>query len=137
MTRLRTHCAARPARISGRSNARHAAPRANISTNTSPPIAAARSSPGSTGAPPITAGTASSGSAHSVPNTISDDAVMPEAAAAAGTPARTSIAYCMAPEAATPPGTTRPKAFEASWDVITGPHGRVRSATRWTHHMQP
>ena len=38
---------------------------------------------------------------------------MPDAAAAAGTPPRTSIAYCMAPVAATPPGTTRPNEFAA------------------------
>ena len=51
-------------------------------TNTTAPIAAAGSSPGSTGAPPSTAGTASTGSAQSVPNTSSDEAVMPDAARA-------------------------------------------------------
>ncbi len=99
-------------------------------------MAAAVSSPGSTGAPPRMAGTASTGSAHSVPNTSTDEAVIPEAARAASTPARTSIAYCIAPEAATPPGTTRPKALEASCEVITDPHRLVRSAIRWIAHMQ-
>src|SRR3954467_1817064 len=110
---------------SGRSKRTHAAPRANISTNTPAPITAARARPGSTGAPPSTAGTARTGSAQSVANTSTDEAVMPEAAAAVGTPARVSIAYWSAPDAATPPGTTRPNAFEASCDVITGPHARV------------
>ena len=49
-----------------------------------------------------------------MPNTSTDEAVIPEAAVPAGTPPRTSIAYCIAPAAATPPGTIRPKAFEAS-----------------------
>ena len=74
------------------------------------------------------AGTASSGSASSVPNTSSDEAVMPEAAAAGGTPARASIAYCIAPAAATPPGTTRPNELEASCEVITGPQWSARTA---------
>ena len=52
-------------------------------------------------------------------------------------PRAVSIAYCSAPAAATPPGTTRPNAFEASCEVITGPHARVRSASRWTAHMHP
>ena len=42
----------------------------------------------------------------------------------------------MAPAAATPPGTTRPKAFEASCEVITGPMWSARSAIFWTIHMQ-
>ena len=70
-----------------------------------------------------------------MPNTSSEEAVIPDAARAASTPARTSIAYCIAPDAATPPGTMRPKAFEASWDVITGPHFRVRRAILWIAHM--
>ena len=105
-------------------------------TNTAAPAPTARSRPGSTGAPPTTAGIVSTGSAHSVPNTNRDDAVMPDAARAAGIPARASMAYCIAPEAATPPGTIRPNAFEASCEVITGPHRFVRSASRCTAHMQ-
>ena len=107
-----------------------------MKTKATAPASTARSSPGSTGAPPITAGTVSTGSAQSVPNTTSDDAVMPDAARAAGIPACVSIAYCIAPEAATPPGTTRPNAFEASCEVITGPQRLVRSASRCTAHMQ-
>ena len=60
---------------------------------------------------------------------------MPEAAAAAGTPPRASIAYCIAPAAATPPGTTRPNEFEASWDVITGPQCFERTEIFWIAHM--
>ena len=67
------------------------------------------------------AGSASTGSASRMPNTSTDDAVMPGRGTPAGTPPRTSIAYCSAPAAATPPGTTRPKAFEASCEVTTGP----------------
>jgi hypothetical protein len=83
------------------------------------------------------AGTASTGSAQSVANTSTDDAVMPDAAAAAGIPARVSIEYCIAPDAATPPGTIRPNAFDVSCEVITGPHSCVRSDSRCTPHMQP
>ena len=61
---------------------------------------------------------------------------MPEAAAAAGTPARVSIAYCIAPAAATPPGTTRPKAVEASCEVTTGPMCSARTESFCTAHMQ-
>ncbi len=70
-----------------------------------------------------------------MPNTSTEEAVIPDAARAASTPARTSIAYCIAPEAATPPGTTRPKALEASCEVITAPQRVVRSAMRWIAHM--
>jgi hypothetical protein len=72
-----------------------------------------------------------------MPKTSSDEAVIPEAAAAGATPARVSIAYCIAPAAATPPGTTRPNAFEASCDVITGPKCSARTASLWTTHMHP
>jgi hypothetical protein len=60
---------------------------------------------------------------------------MPDAAWAAGTPARASIAYCMAPAAATPPGTTRPNEFDASCEVTTGPQRSARMASRCTAHM--
>ena len=70
-----------------------------------------------------------------MPKTRSEEAVIPEAAAAVGTPARTSIAYCIAPAAATPPGTTRPKAFDASCEVTTGPMCLARTAIFCTHHM--
>src|SRR3712207_6864769 len=46
---------------------------------------------GSTATPVRIAGRASTGSASKVANTTSADAVMPDAAAATGTPARTSI----------------------------------------------
>ena len=72
-----------------------------------------------------------------MPNRSSEEAVIPEAAAAAGTPPRTSIEYCSAPEAATPPGTMRPNAFDASCDVITGPQRWARTARCWTPHMHP
>ncbi len=114
MILLRTAWAARPITSSGRSQTTHAAPSANNATKITAPASAARASLGSTATPVAIAGTARRGSASSVPNTSSEEAVMPEAAAADGTPARTSIAYCIAPAAATPPGTTRPKAFDAS-----------------------
>ena len=38
-----------------------------------------------------------------MPKTSTDDAVIPDAARPAGTPPRASIAYCIAPAAATPP----------------------------------
>ena len=121
MIRLRTACTARPITSSGRSQTTQAAPSANIATKSTAPASAARASRGSTATPVAIAGTARSGRASSVPNTSSDEAVIPDAAAAEETPERTSMAYCIAPAAATPPGTTRPKAFEASWDVTTGP----------------
>jgi hypothetical protein len=82
------------------------------------------------------AGVASSGSASSVPKRSREDAAIPDAAAAAGTPPRTSIAYWSAPAAATPPGTTRPNEFEASWEVTTGPQCSARTAMRWIVHVQ-
>ena len=82
------------------------------------------------------AGSASTGSPRRMPNTSTDEAVIPEAARPAGTPPRTSIPYCSAPAAATPPGTMRPKAFDASCEVTTGPQRSVRSASRCTAHMQ-
>ena len=81
---------------------------------------------------PAPAARAAAGRA-SVPNRSSDDAVIPDAAAAAGTPPRTRIAYCSAPEAATPPGTTRPTtAFRLNASVTTGPHRSARTARCWT-----
>ena len=71
-----------------------------------------------------------------MPKTRIEEAVIPEAAAAPGTPPRASMAYCIAPAAATPPGTIRPKALEASWDVITGPQRSTRRARRCTHHIE-
>jgi len=71
-----------------------------------------------------------------MPKTSREDAVIPDAAWAAGTPPRASIAYCIAPEAATPPGTTRPNEFDASWEVITGPQCSARMAIFCTAHMQ-
>ncbi len=61
---------------------------------------------------------------------------MPDATVAAGRPLRASIAYCMPPAAATPPGTTRPNEFAASCEVTTGPQRSVRSASRCSAHMQ-
>ena len=119
-SRLTIACAARPISTSGRSQITHAAPTATISTKTIAPASAALVRCGSTATPVMIAGSASSGSASSVPNTSSDDAVMPDAAVTAGTPERTSMEYWRAPEAATPPGTTRPNEFAASWDRITG-----------------
>jgi hypothetical protein len=68
------------------------------------------------------AGRASSGRASSVAKTTSAEAVMPDAAAAAGTPARTSIVYWTAPTVARPPGTTLPNELAASCERITGRH---------------
>ena len=70
-----------------------------------------------------------------MPNTSTDDAVMPDAAAGAGTPPRTSIAYCMAPAAATPPGTMRPNAFDASCEVAMGVRWSARTEIFCTIHM--
>ena len=100
------------------------------------PASAARARRGSTATPVTIAGTASSGIASRIPNTSSDEAVIPDAAAAAGTPPRASIAYCIAPAAATPPGTMRPKAFDASCELITGPQRSLRTAIFWIAHMQ-
>ena len=71
-----------------------------------------------------------------MPNTSTDDAVMPDAALAVGTPPRTSIEYCMAPAAATPPGTIRPNAFDASWEVAIGLRWSALTAIFCTIHMQ-
>src|SRR6185436_3732891 len=135
-TRLSTACAARPRTVSGRSHTPHAAPTATISTNSTAPASAARVRCGSTATPPSTAGSDSRGRASSVPNRSRDEAVIPDAAAAAGTPERTSIAYCIAPDAATPPGTTRPNALDASCEVATGPRCSARTASRCTPHIQ-
>ena len=100
-----------------------------------PPIAALVRF-GSTATPVRIAGRASSGRASRVAKTTSADAVMPDAAAAEGTPARTSIEYCTAPTVAAPPGTTLPKELAASCERITGRHRSVRTASRRIPHAQ-
>ena len=42
----------------------------------------------------------------------------------------------LAPEPATPPGTTRPNELEASWEVMTGPQRSLRTEIFWIAHMQ-
>ena len=99
-SRLRIACAPRPISSSGRSQITQAAPTTTINTKTSAPAIAALVRFGSTATPVRIAGRASSGRASRVAKTTSADAVMPEAAAAEGTPARTSIEYCTAPTVA-------------------------------------
>ena len=107
-----------------------------MKTKTTAPASAALVRVGSTATPVITAGRASSGRASRVAKTTSADAVMPDAAAPEGTPARTSIEYCTAPTVAAPPGTTLPNELAASCERITGRHCWVRTASRRIPHAQ-
>ena len=58
-----------------------------------------------------------------------------EAIRAPGMPERVSIRYWSAPAVAAPPGTIRPNALPASWDVQTGNQRRVCSAIRCSSQM--
>ena len=57
-------------------------------------------------------------------------AVKPDATRSPRTPARTSMPYCSAPEAAPPPGMMLPAAFAASCEVPTANQLRVPTAIR-------
>ena len=90
-----------------------------------------------TATPSTIAGSASTGSAASVATTTIDATPIPRPASEPGTPAWASMRYCSAPAAAAPPGTTRPSAPEARFDVITGHHERVPTASRCSSHIEP
>ena len=60
----------------------------------------------------------------------------PDATEAGGTPARTSMPYWTAVAAAAPPGTMRPNAAPASWDVRTGSRELHRRAIRCSSTRQ-
>ena len=89
-----------------------------------------------TARPSRTAGRASTGSAASVATTTIEATPIPSPASEPGTPAWASIRYCSAPAAAAPPGTTRPSAPEARFEVITGHHERVPTASRCSSHIE-
>ena len=97
-----------------------ATPIPTSATNTAPPTIAARPRPGSTGAPTgspaVQAAAVRAGCRTRAARTPSSPTRPPNEQ-----PTPVSIAYCIAPAAATPPGTTRPKELEASWEVVTGP----------------
>ena len=83
---------------------------------------------------PIPASSATTGSAKTAAVVAAALAVKPDATRWPGTPARTSMPYCTAPEAAPPPGMMLPAAFAASCEVPTANQLRVPTAIRCNVH---
>ena len=127
----------RPTHSTARSEAISVAPTASSATKIPSPTIIACHSRAGTATPSRIAGSASTGSAASVATRTIDATPMPRPASDPGTPAWTSIRYCSAPAAAAPPGTTRPSAPDARFDVTTGHQLRAPTARRCSSHIAP